>query len=200
MQELAVTAGGRTMRLEPPFLVFATQNPIEHEGTYPLPEAQLDRFFFCLLIDYPSYDEEYEVVVRNTRRRTADLRPVFSAEDILGLQQIVLDVPTPPHVINYALSLARSSRPHDEKATDHVKKFVEWGAGPRASMNLILAAKALALLRKRPAASCDEVRRVAPEVLRHRFIPNYNATGEGITVEDVVVKLLQDVPEPSYKE
>jgi len=200
MQELAVTAGGRTMPLAPPFLVFATQNPIEHEGTYPLPEAQLDRFFFCLLIDYPSYDEEYEVVLRNTRRQSIDLKPVFSAEEILQLQDIVLDVPAPPHAVHYALTLARASRPKDPLATEHARKFIEWGAGPRASMYLVLAAKALALLRKSPAVSCEEIRRVAPEVLRHRIIPNYNATGEGVTIEDIIARLLKEVPEPSYKE
>ena len=200
MQELAVTTGGRTLELAPPFLVFATQNPIEHEGTYPLPEAQLDRFFYCLLIDYPSYDEEYDVVVRNTQRQEAEVKPVFSAPEITQLQDLVLDVPSPPHAINYALTLTRASRPKDSLATDHVKKYVEWGAGPRASMYLVLAAKALALLRKLPAASCEEIRRVAPAVLRHRIIPNYNATGEGVSVEDIIGKLLEEVQEPSYRE
>jgi len=200
MQELSVTAGGHTIHLQPPFLVFATQNPIEHEGTYPLPEAQLDRFFFCLLIDYPSYDEEYEVVIRNTRPQSLTLEPLFSTEEVLQLQDIVLDVPASKHVVSYALNLARASRPNDPLATDFAKKFIEWGAGPRASMYLILAAKALALIRRCPAISCNDVRRVAPEVLRHRIIPNYNATGEGITVEDIVASLLRDVAEPSYAE
>ncbi len=193
MQEKQVTVAGRTMKLAEPFLVFATQNPIEHEGTYPLPEAQLDRFFFNLLIDYPSLDEERQIVLQTTGRVQAVTHRKIGPEDVLRLQEAVLDVPVPDHVLEYILKLTRSSRPAAADASEYVKQYVAWGAGPRGAQNLTRAAKALALLGGQPAASVEEVRRVARPVLRHRIIPNYNATGEGISVERIITQLLEAI-------
>ncbi|MBA4388762.1 MAG: AAA family ATPase [Verrucomicrobia bacterium] len=190
MQERQVTVAGRTMQLNEPFVVYATQNPIEHEGTYPLPEAQLDRFFFNLLIDYPSMGEEREIVLRTTGREGTDPRQVLKTEEVVELQDAVTDVPVPDHVMDYVLKLVHSSRPTSELADDYVKQYVAWGAGPRASQNLTKAARALALLRGNPAASIEDVKEIAKPVLRHRVIPNYNATGEGISVEAIVEHLL----------
>ncbi len=190
MQEKQVTVAGKTMALEEPFIVYATENPIEHEGTYPLPEAQLDRFFFNLLIDYPLLDQEREIVIKTTGRETVEPGHVLGREEVLKLQDAVLDVPVPDHVLDFILKLVSSSRPGSELADDYVKQYVEWGAGPRASQNLTRSAKALAMLRGNPAASIEEVREVAKPVLRHRVIPNYNATGEGISVEQIVEHLL----------
>jgi MoxR-like ATPase len=191
MQEKQVTVAGKTMRLQEPFIVFATQNPIEHEGTYPLPEAQLDRFFFNLLIDYPSIAEERQIVLKTTGRETANPQKVVGPQDVIALQEAVLDVPLPDHVLDYILKLVNSSRPTSELADDYIKRYVAWGAGPRASQNLTRAAKAMALLRNNPAASIEEVKAIAKPVLRHRVIPNYNATGEGISVEMIVEHLLE---------
>ena len=190
MQEKQVTVAGKTRQLEEPFLVFATQNPIEHEGTYPLPEAQLDRFFFELRIDYPSMDEELAVLDRTTGAKQPEPDTVLDAAALLALQATVHDVPLPDNVKKSILKLTHSSRPQDALADDYVKKYVSWGAGPRASQTLVRAARALALLRGRESASLEEVKVVAPAVLRHRIIPNYNATGEGVSVEDIVRHLL----------
>jgi MoxR-like ATPase len=198
MQERQVTAGSHVFKLEEPFLVFASQNPIEHEGTYPLPEAQLDRFFFCLLIDYPSRDQEREVVARTTARGGQTVTQVFSRQEILDLQDMILDVPVPQHVVEYVLRLVRATRPKDEAAAETAKRYVEWGASLRASQNLVLASKALAILAGRPAPSCEDVRTAARAVLRHRVIPNYNATGEGLQVEALVGRILEEVGEPTY--
>jgi MoxR-like ATPase len=191
MQEKQVSVAGRTMKLQEPFIVYATQNPIEHEGTYPLPEAQLDRFFFNLLIDYPSIDEERQIVLKTTGRDGAEPRQVVSRDEVVEMQEAVLDVPVPDHVMEYTLKLVHASRPASELADPYIKQYVAWGAGPRASQNLTRAAKALALLKGNPAASVEEVREVAKPVLRHRVIPNYNATGEGISVEQIVEHLLE---------
>ena len=190
MQEKQVTVAGRTMPLQEPFVVYATQNPIEHEGTYPLPEAQLDRFFFNLLIDYPSLAEEKQIVLKTTGRGSAEPRQVLKTGEVIELQDAVLDVPVPDHVLDYILKLVQASRPASAGADDYIKQYVAWGAGPRASQNLTRAAKAMALLRGNPAASVEEVVQVAKPVLRHRIIPNYNATGEGISVETIVEHLL----------
>jgi MoxR-like ATPase len=192
MQEKQVTVAGRTMPLEEPFVVYATQNPIEHEGTYPLPEAQLDRFLFSLLIDYPSIEEERDIVLRTTRRQSPEAQPVLTREEVVELQDTVPDVPVPDHVLDYILKLVHTSRPGAEPATDYVKRYVAWGAGPRACQNLTRAARALAMLRGSPAATVEEVRDVARPVLRHRVIPNYNATGDGITVEHIIDHLLEN--------
>ena len=190
-QEKQVTVAGQTRPLEEPFIVYATQNPIEHEGTYPLPEAQLDRFFFMLKIDYPSLAEERDIVLRTTTRATAQAHSVLSAPDVIALQEATLDVPLPDHVLDAVLKLVHASRPDGGTADDYIRKYVAWGAGPRASQNITRAAKALALLRGNPAATLEEVRDVARPVLRHRIIPNYNATGEGITAEQIVEHLLE---------
>ncbi len=191
MQEKQVTVAGKTMPLTEPFIVYATQNPIEHEGTYPLPEAQLDRFFYNLLIDYPSPDDERRIVLRTTGHDTPTPRAIVNPAEVLALQHAVLDVPVPDHALDFILKLVHASRPNSPAADDYIQRYVAWGAGPRASQNLTRAAKALALLRGRPAVSVAEVREVARPVLRHRVIPNYNATGEGITAEAIVGHLLE---------
>ncbi len=188
MQEKQVTVAGETRGLEEPFVVFATQNPIEHEGTYPLPEAQLDRFFFSLRIDYPSFDEERHIMHHKANGR---MREVLQRQELLDLQEMVDQVPVPDHVSDFILGLVHRSRPQLAVADEYIKRYVEWGAGPRASQNLAQAAKAFALLDGNPAASVEDVRQAALPVLRHRIIPNYNATGEGITVEDIVQHLLK---------
>ena len=190
MQERQVTVGGKTVPLPDPFVVYATQNPIEHEGTYPLPEAQLDRFFFNLKIGYPSVDEEIEIVRRTTARPLPPPSVLLDADRIRRLQSSVFDVPIPDHVVSSIVRLVHRTRPNDPLADDFVRNYVEWGAGPRASQYLSLAAKALAVLRGNPAASEEEVRSVARPILRHRVIPNYNATGDGIDVEAVLDHLL----------
>jgi len=194
MQEKQVTVAGRSMALKEPFIVFATQNPIEHEGTYPLPEAQLDRFFFNLVMDYPSLDEERQIVLQTTTRHVPQARRVLEEKDLTALQDVALDMPVPEHVLAYILRFVHASRPKAPQSDEYIRKYVAWGAGPRASQNFTRAARALALLRGNPAASVEEVRDVALPVLRHRVIPNYNATGEGLGVDDIVRHLLDAVP------
>ncbi|MFM2242494.1 MAG: hypothetical protein RLZ97_1349 [Verrucomicrobiota bacterium] len=189
MQEKQVTVAGHTRRLEEPFTVFATQNPIEHEGTYPLPEAQLDRFFFELRIGYPTLAEEEEIVHRTTRRDIPEASTILDAPGVLALQDATLDVPLPDSVVKAILKLVHSTRPDSDAAPAEVKNYVSFGAGPRASQCLARAARALALLRGQPAASIDEVRALALPILRHRVIPNYNATGEGVSIDDIIRKL-----------
>jgi len=193
MQEKQVTVAGKTRSLEEPFLVFATQNPIEHEGTYPLPEAQLDRFFFEIRLDYPSMAEEAEVLARTTGKSSHQAESVLDAASLLALQEAVVEVPVPDHVTQAILQLTHRSRPAGELADDFVKNYVAWGAGPRASQSLVRAARALALLRGQAAASIEEVKAVAAPVLRHRILPNYNATGDNITVEQIVNHLLAKI-------
>jgi MoxR-like ATPase len=190
MQEKQVTVAGKTRSLEEPFLVFATQNPIEHEGTYPLPEAQLDRFFFEIRLDYPTLAEEAEVLARTTGKSSANVEAVLDAASLIALQEAVVEVPVPDHVTQAILQLTHRSRPGGEPADDFVKNYVAWGAGPRASQSLVRAARALALLRGQAAASIEEVKAVAAPVLRHRILPNYNATGDNITVEQIITHLL----------
>ena len=192
MQEKQVTVSGETRALDEPFIVFATQNPIEQEGTYPLPEAQLDRFFFNIHIDYPSIEDEEEIVKRTTGRVSDQAEPILDAAGVLALQDATLDVPLPDNVIQYILRVVHRSRPGTEGSSSFINDYVDYGAGPRASQCLARAARALALLRGQSAASEQEVRDVALPILRHRVIPNYNATGEGITVKDVIGKLLED--------
>lgn len=191
MQEKQVTVMGRTRTLDEPFIVYATQNPIEHEGTYPLPEAQLDRFFFNIRMDYPTMDEEREVLARTVGHSLPVPEVLLDAAGVLRLQEAAVEVPVPTHVTDHVLRLVHSSRPDSSLADDHVRQYVGWGAGPRASQCLLRAARAMALLRGRESASVEEVRAVAPPVLRHRIIPNYNATGEGIQVDDLVTHLLE---------
>jgi MoxR-like ATPase len=189
MQEKQVTVNSITRRLAEPFTVFATQNPIEHEGTYPLPEAQLDRFFFELRIGYPTISEEEEIVLRTTGRNFPEAQTILDAKGVLDLQDATHDVPLPDSVVKAILKLVHSTRPDSEHATADVKNYLSFGAGPRASQCLARAVKALALLRGQPTASIEEVRALALPILRHRIIPNYNATGEGITSDDIVKKL-----------
>src|SRR5438445_6427608 len=181
MQEYKVTAGGTTFPLDLPFFVLATQNPIEQEGTYPLPEAQLDRFMFHIGIDYPSFDEEIDVVQNSTSAYTPQLQRVLSAAKILHLQTLVRQVPATRSVVGYAVRLAQGSRPNHPEAPSFIKEWVNWGAGPRASQYLVLGAKARAIMHGRFAASVDDVRALAPSVLRHRILTNFNAEAEGIT-------------------
>lgn len=190
MQERQVTVAGQTRPLEEPFIVFATQNPIEHEGTYPLPEAQLDRFFFNVMIDYPSIEEEEEVIHRTTGRAVDEAETILDAAGVLALQDATLDVPLPDNVVKYILKIVHRSRPGTATADDFINNYVDYGAGPRASQCLARASRALAVLRGRSTASVEEVREVAPPVLRHRIIPNYNATGEGIDIAEIIAKLL----------
>ncbi len=190
MQEKQVTVNGVTRRLDEPFTVFATQNPIEHEGTYPLPEAQLDRFFFELRIGYPSIEEEEEIVLRTTGRGMPEPQALLDAAGVLDLQDATHDVPLPDSVVKSILKLVHSTRPDSPHATADVKNYVSFGAGPRASQCLARAVRALALLRGKSSASMEEVKALALPVLRHRVIPNYNATGEGITTDVIVEKLV----------
>lgn len=199
MQEHTVTAAGRTYHLEPPFFVLATQNPIEHEGTYPLPEAQLDRFMFCINIGYPRRDEEIAIVSETTTTEAQPVQTVFSKEDVMRFQALVRRVPVSTHVLEYAVDLARATRPAVQGADAFVTEYVEWGAGPRASQYLILGAKTMALLKGIPSPSCDEVREVARPVLEHRIIPNYKAAGESITSAHIIERLLKIVKEPDYR-
>lgn len=191
MQEKRVTAGGRTYPLELPFLVFATQNPIEQEGTYPLPEAQLDRFMFMVDVGYPSEEEEVQVVMQTTRSSQVSLEKVLGPREILEMQELVLRVPAAEDTVRYAVSLARRTRPKEDDAPEFVRKYVSWGAGPRASQNLILAAKARAVLHGRFAAEREDVRALAKAVLRHRIQVNFSAEAEGIGSEAIVDHLLE---------
>ena len=191
MQEHRVTAGGRTYPLDEPFLVFATQNPIEQEGTYPLPEAQLDRFMFMVDVGYPSAEEEVQIVRSTTCGAQATLAKVLAPEQIRALQELVLRVPAADHVIQHAVELVRRTRPGPQ-AHKHVQDHVSWGAGPRASQALILAAKARAALGGRPAASVEDVRALAEPVLRHRVLTNFHAEAEGVDSRAVIAQLLKD--------
>ncbi|MGV3623674.1 MAG: AAA family ATPase [Archangium sp.] len=193
MQEQRVTASGRTWALEPPFLVFATQNPIEQEGTYPLPEAQLDRFMFLVDVGYPTAEEEVQIVKQTTGHTNVALQKVLSPETILQLQDLVRRVPVPDHVVKYAVDLVRATRPKEPGALDFVAKNVGWGAGPRASQYLVVGAKARAVLQGRFAATVDDVRALARPVLRHRVLPNFHAESEGFTSVKLVDSIVAAV-------
>ncbi|MDD4891487.1 MAG: AAA family ATPase [Phycisphaerae bacterium] len=190
MQEHQVTAAGVRHKLPEPFFVLATQNPIEQEGTYPLPEAQLDRFMFMIHVDYPDEAEEFEIVKQTTASREVELAHVLTAQDILILQDIVRKVPIADHVIRYALKLTRSTRKEKGQVPDFIRDFVSWGCGPRAGQYLVLAGKARALLQKRYYVSTEDIRAVAHPVLRHRIITNFNAEAEGIKPDHVIDRLL----------
>lgn len=191
MQEYAVTAGGDTHTLDLPFFVLATQNPIEQEGTYPLPEAQLDRFFFSLMINYPSIEEEKDIVRLTTFGAEEKVKKVLNADEILQLQDIVRNVPVADEVIDYAVKLAALSRPGS--GDSFIDNYVSWGSGPRASQYLILGSKARAILRGTYNVSINDVKALAEPVLRHRIIPNFNAESEGITAENIITHLLDSV-------
>jgi MoxR-like ATPase len=198
MQEYTVTSMGRSYTLERPFVVVATQNPIEQEGTYPLPEAQLDRFMFSLWIDYPTVEEEEQIVTATTAIQDATVSEVYSRDQMIAFQELARRMPVSRHVVSYAVAVARATRPGGGSAGDYVKQYVEWGAGPRASQYMVLGGKALAVLDGVPAVSAAHIRQVAPFVLRHRVLPNYNATGEGITAAQIVEKVLAEIREPEY--
>jgi MoxR-like ATPase len=193
MQEKEVTAGGQTWKLALPFFVLATQNPIELEGTYPLPEAQLDRFMFNVRVDYPAQDEEEKIVSTTTSAYEASLERVLSGQDILELQKLIRRVPATEHVVRYAVRLARATRGR-EGAPDFVRQWVSWGAGPRASQYLVLGAKTRAVLHGRFAPGIEDVRAVAPAVLRHRIVTNFTAEAEGVRPDRIIEDLLKTVP------
>ena len=186
MQERTVTVAGRTYELPRPFFVLATQNPIEQEGTYPLPEAQLDRFMFELRLDYPSKAEEEEIVNTTTGDTEGVVKPVLAGPELIDLQRLVRRLPAPPSLVSYAVRLVRSTRPGDADATAMVKKYVSWGAGPRASQYLILGAKARAAMDGRAMPDIDDVRAVAMAVLRHRLVVNFQAEADGVPVESLI--------------
>ena len=193
MQEYKVTAGRTTYPLTLPFFVLATQNPIEQEGTYPLPEAQLDRFMLNIEIQYPPFDDEIQIVMQTTSVGKATPHRVMDGPAILRYQELVRRVPASPFVIAYAVSLSQKSRPQNPEAPQFVKDYVEWGAGPRASQYLILGAKARTILQGRYAVSIEDIQALAPSVLRHRIIPNFKAQGEGLSSPDIVGRLLSEV-------
>jgi MoxR-like ATPase len=196
MQEHRVTVGGEDLRLPEPFFVLATQNPLEQEGTYPLPEAQLDRFMFDVRMDYPSAEEEVEILRSTTGAGAAEIERVLDAERVIALQRLTREVPVADNVFRYAASLVRATRPGDAAAPGDVKRWVRWGAGPRAGQALILGAKARALLAGRFHVTPDDIRRVAAPVLRHRVLLNFHAEAEGVSPDTVVAALLDAVPPP----
>jgi MoxR-like ATPase len=190
MQERRVTAAGKTYDLQKPFFVLATQNPIEQEGTYPLPEAQLDRFMFNIWVDYPSYADELTVVKNTTSDHQANLSKVLNAEEIIFFQDLVRRIPVADNVLEYAVKLAVKTRPNGELAPDVVKKYLDWGAGPRASQYLVLGAKCHAAIHGKYSPDQDDVNAVAKAILRHRVIRNYKAEAEGLSLDDIIKTLL----------
>ena len=190
MQEQSVTIAGQMYKLDKPFFVLATQNPIEQEGTYPLPEAQLDRFMFNLKLDYPSYKEEVDVVKKTTSNTTAIVNPVLNAEEIRLYQELVRKVPVADNVIEYAVQLVHKTRPRGELASTMTNSYLEWGAGPRASQFLVLGAKCHALLNNKYSPDIEDVKAIALPILRHRVVRNFKAEAEGISVDDIISKLL----------
>ncbi len=194
MQERQVTVGGERHRLPDPFFVLATQNPIEQEGTYPLPEAQLDRFMLNILVGYPNEEEEFNIVRLTTSTMKTNVTKILSGTDILELQEVVRKVPVADHVTRYAVRLARATRRGQAEAPEFVRDYVSWGAGPRASQYLVLAAKARAVLYGRTYVATEDVRAVAGPVLRHRIVTNFNAEAEGLKPDDIVARLIKHVP------
>lgn len=189
MQERSVTVAGHNYKLDLPYFVLATQNPIEQEGTYPLPEAQLDRFMFAINLDYPSFSEEVEVVKRTTAGQAEVVNPLFTAQEIIDFQQLIRRVPVADNVIEYAVNLVGKTRPDSDAAPANVKNYIDWGAGPRASQNLILAAKTNAALNGKFSPDIEDVQKAAIGVLRHRLIKNYKAEAEGLSIEDIIRSL-----------
>ncbi len=190
MQERMVTIAGHNYKLDQPYFVLATQNPIEQEGTYPLPEAQLDRFMFAIILDYPSFDEEVDVVKTTTIGANPTINPLFTAEEILDYQKLIQKVPVADNVIEYAVTLVGKTRPKSDAAPEIVKKYIDWGAGPRASQNLILSAKSYAVLHGKFSPDIEDVQKVALGILRHRLIKNYKAEAEGLSMEQIIKSLL----------
>jgi MoxR-like ATPase len=196
MQEREITVGQTTYDLPEPFFTIATQNPIEQEGTYPLPEAQLDRFMFNIKIGYPTLDEEEKILQSTTRGEKPEVRQVLTGKSILNLQKLVSSVAVSPHIVKYAARLVRATRPADSAAPAFVRELVDWGAGVRAGQFLIQGGKAMAAMEGRFSVSLDDVRKIAVPVLRHRISTNFQAQAEGMTTEDVIARLLKEVPEP----
>jgi MoxR-like ATPase len=194
MQERKISSGGEDYQLQEPFFVLATQNPIEQEGTYPLPEAQLDRFIFNIKVDYPTWNEEIDIMKRVTSASEPKLDKVLDASDIIALQQLVRRAPVADHIFNYAAKLVRATRPKEGEAPDFIKNWLYYGAGPRASLYLILAGKARAIMRGRFHVAVEDIQAVALPVLRHRIIPNFAAQSEGLSADDIIKKLLEATP------
>jgi MoxR-like ATPase len=194
MQEKQVTVGGNRHRLSKPFFVLATQNPIEQEGTYPLPEAQQDRFMFCIKVDYPTEEEEYRIVESTTRTQRFEIERVVNGDELLAMQSIVLQVPAAEHVIRYAMNLVRQTRTDSDQAPDFIRNYITWGAGPRASQYLVLAGKARALLQGRTYVATEDIRAVAYPVLRHRLLTNFNAEADGIKSDEIIRRLIEGTP------
>jgi len=190
MQERSVTIGGKNYKLDLPYFVLATQNPIEQEGTYPLPEAQLDRFMFAIKLEYPSFEEEVQVVKRTTADNANKISPLFTAQEIIDFQHLIRRIPVADNVIEYAVTLVSKTRPDSGLSNEFVKNYLDWGAGPRASQNLILAAKAYAAFNGKFSPDIEDVIAVATGILRHRIIKNYKADAEGITEEMIIAKLV----------
>jgi MoxR-like ATPase len=196
MQEKHVTVGQDTYDLPKPFFVLATQNPIEQEGTYPLPEAQKDRFLFLIKIDYPTRDDEREIVNRTTGSESSTIDPVLTAEELQAAHTLSRRVPVPDHVTDFVLDLIRATRPNEPGASDYVKQMIGWGAGPRASQQIVLASKVRALLRGRTHVTIDDIEALALPVLRHRIVPTFHAEAEGLTVDMIVAELLKQTARP----
>jgi len=194
MQEKRISSGGVDYQLDEPFFVLATQNPIEQEGTYPLPEAQLDRFLFNVLVKYPSHREEIDIMRRVTGAEEPELREVLDGPAIMEFQHLIRRIPVADHVFEYAAALVRATRPDESEAPDFVKKFIAWGAGPRASLNLILAGKSRAALRGRCHVSIEDIQELCLPILRHRIIPNFAARSEGVTTDTLISRLLEEMP------
>ena len=190
MQERSVTIAGQNYKLDLPYFVLATQNPIEQEGTYPLPEAQLDRFMFAIKLEYPTFEEEVKVVKQTTSDNKVEINPLFTAQEIIDFQHLIRRIPVADNVIEYAVTLVSKTRPDNSLSNDFVKNYLDWGAGPRASQNLILAAKAHAAFNGKFSPDIEDVKAVATGILRHRIIKNYKADAEGITEEIIIQKLL----------
>ncbi|WP_410005805.1 AAA family ATPase [Aequorivita nionensis] len=189
MQERAVTVAGHHYKLDLPYFVLATQNPIEQEGTYPLPEAQLDRFMFAINLEYPSFSEEVEVVKQTTAGETQKVNALFTAQEIIDFQQLIRRIPVADNVVEYAVTLVGKTRPNSSTATETVKNYIDWGAGPRASQNLILAAKSHAALHGKFSPDIEDVQKAAIGILRHRLIKNYKAEAEGLSIEEIIKSL-----------
>ena len=190
MQERSVTNAGTRYTLDKPFFVLATQNPIEQEGTYPLPEAQLDRFMFNVLLDYPSYEEELKIVKQTTVKNNVSLNTIMSAEQIMKYQEVITKLPVTDNVLQYAVSLVAKTRPNSDKAADVVKQYIEWGAGPRASQFMLMAAKCHATINGKYAPDIEDVKAVAKPILRHRLVKNYKAEAEGMSIDQIIESIL----------
>jgi len=190
MQEKSVTVSGQKYNLSKPFFVLATQNPIEQEGTYPLPEAQLDRFMFNIILDYPSYDEELRIVKQTTIENNINLDVVMSADEIINYQKLISKIPVNNNVFDYAVSLVAKTRPNNKIAPEIIKKYIEWGAGPRASQYLIIASKCHAAIKGKYSPDIEDVKAIAKPVLRHRLIKNYKAEAEGFSIDDIITSIL----------